>query len=319
MDALNCNRVLIKQVAEYLTMYLPQFMKGEDIDRVGFLDRKGQAVDAPTLEDVGPVLSVDLELHRFGEIFSQIPSARLSDFHVCASSLEHLIVADIGSWFGENFGLWVAHYNKQAQVNIFDPVIPKRFPNFVLSMFPAPYIAGALKLPPPGDAECSEQAINTLFQVNGFGNVRFHQEAVNFKMLDRLAKENPTSCVLYFAYRPVHEPIDLTYVIGNAAANNPNSHMIIVPHIRGNICAYQDDPLIQLINRYHKISHKQEQTGVLAEDTLRTRIFAMMQLYYALKAAITSGKNAQIYKENDLTKYSVFHKPLFYVSTVPAA
>ncbi|MEM4756238.1 MAG: hypothetical protein QW594_03835, partial [Candidatus Woesearchaeota archaeon] len=69
------------------------------------------------------LLSTESTKRSFVESYYALPEATLQDFVKACYSLSDVLVLDVGSFFGELAGLWIAKNNPSAQVHVFNPVV----------------------------------------------------------------------------------------------------------------------------------------------------------------------------------------------------
>jgi len=319
---------LIEQTRCYLNFYLEDFAeKGRSEDPIYKRPYPGSV---PFSMQHIP-LKINQQETLLQELMRQVPKASLQDFRnaviskACKPEGFRTLVLDIASmWYGTDFGIQVARGNKDAEVRIYNPLThvqdmngklyePKkadRFPEFFFNDVDPDRIP-KFETEVPFDHKNAEDSAKRLYRANGLDNIWYHQEAISQKTLERIMRSNPDRQIIIFSDRTPTYPKELGHQIATVVAEHENADMILAPFFNDEIRAYQDDPMIQLMNKHRtKIEKCTDDTPFM--DQVESRLFVAAQLYYCLKIAENTG--AQVYQKTGLKCPSC--NPSHYVSTI---
>ncbi|MFA6888672.1 MAG: hypothetical protein WC254_04200 [Candidatus Woesearchaeota archaeon] len=251
---------------------------------------------------------------EFLTIYSTLTKATRPSFVQSVAQMQNPVVIDIASFYGEEFGLWIAKQNPTAEVHVYNPFTFDYFAPFLFNRLNEGIIA---KLSPTTEFETAhpEASINRLYRTNGIRNITFHKHAVSQPGLEAIAEQYSPREVVFVSLRTPTTPREMTSQIAGAVAKHPHRHMILAPYINDDIRTYHDDPLIRHINDNWRrlLLNKQFERQDLTESK-DARLYIAFSLYYALCSAEKTG--ATIY-QNALPQGFSFQYPCFFVSTLP--
>ncbi len=298
---------------KYLEDYLPLYLKGVGNDPKILLD--GISVPFGSLKQFGPeeLEFKDDHVERFLEIYSMIPFASTRGFAEAVSKMDDAIVLDIGSmWYGQDFGLWVASKNKSAQVYVYNPCVPKGFPDFLFNEQKKDEIFKFQKKA-EFDSDNIEGSINLLYHENGLSNIRYCLDFIGRDGIYEHIRSAGKSPVVLFSYRAPVAPEEMAAQIAEIAGCNKNVEMVIAPLINMPLNSCHDDPLMKEISRNYKITQSEERDAALDPIiSAKARIVTAMNIYYASKLAEISG--GKVYKQDKPFCLGVY--PSNFVSTI---
>ncbi|MBW2972025.1 hypothetical protein KY359_03225 [Candidatus Woesearchaeota archaeon] len=307
--------MLLKETGKYIEDYLVPFVidsKNDDI-RFFFMERE----ITPEMAEVyktGTTID-DLHRSRFSALYNSVPEASMRSFIDAVSVEDSPVIIDIGSLHGEEFSLWVASQNPSAEVHIYNPQEMDAFPPYLFNGI-SPDRFFKLKPDVRFDKARQEECTNALYAANGLDNVHQYLAAADRKCIEEHVTEAGGRKVIIFSDRTPTAPADLASEIALAVKGNPDAHMIITPYPNTAVSAYQDDRVMQMINRFNFLENVKGMPTSEPKTNAATRLFTMMQQYYALKVASAAGDRAKVYRETEFDTGFPFHHPTHYVSTI---
>lgn len=302
---------LLKKTGSYLEDYLDVYPEQQSDVRHFLCDREihPSQVRQFSSEDID---TIDLHKTRFDSFYSCLPSANLGNFIDVVSDMDSPVVVEVGSHLGERFGLFVANENPSAEVIVMNKDYT-RMGKDVLDYKRSPF-SFDLKISPDSDVPMKDFH-EAVYRANGFENVRFEKANVTGALLNSIADKYNGRNVVIFSERTPSMPVGMTEVISGVVANNDNMDMVLMPLVNTDVKDYNNDPIMQLINRKYKDFIRNEPgTRYEGPETARTRLFSTMNQYLALKGAIDSGAN--VYRRDRVQEGFFFCRPTHYVSTL---
>ena len=250
---------------------------------------------------------------QFFDIYRSLPTAIRPMFVDKVSCMQNPVVIDIASFYGEDFGLWVAQQNLSAEVHVYNPFTIDFFAPFLFNDLNKGIIA---KLRPTThfDKEDAEASINRLYRTNELRNITFHKRAVSQRDLEAIAEDYAGRQVVFVSLRTPTTPQEMTSQIAAAVGKHGNAQMVLAPYVNDDIRAYADDPLINVVNQnWERLLRGKDSEQYDLRISRDARLYVALSLYYACLSAERAG--ATVYY-NNIPKGFLFQYPCCFVSTL---
>ncbi len=313
------NEMLMQSTWKYLNDYLDAFVQEKIMDDTGLFhfDRPVDYGMARMFEaeEPGCIEKRNVHLDRFNAINNVPHEAVHKDFLEAIAEIKDVVLVDIGTFYSEKMGLWVADKNPGSKIIICNKEV-QNLEIFMPGLFNGDMKSGRFQLSKNIEFDENDpvKSINDLFKSNGFHNVEFRHMLVGKPELENVVREAGGRPVVFYSERTPTMPKEMTSRIASVVKDNRNAEMVLLPSINSLIDAYHGDMMMQKIgmNQAHIWNTS---TGNPSKDTQKNGkmrlFFAMhlMHLYYALKIAILG--NAEVYRASEFND-----KHPYYVSTI---
>ncbi|MBI2111962.1 hypothetical protein HYT52_00300 [Candidatus Woesearchaeota archaeon] len=234
---------LLAETRKYIEKYLEAFTKkGIDRDRgytlYGTEISQGEFLQRTDAEEV------NLHLTRFSRIHTNVEQASIKGFIRAVSRIPSVVVLDIASYFGEEFGAWVASANRTAEVHVYEPEPFNSFGNYIFGGSKTGRVFQFTERP-SFDHTQPAASINHLYYENGLRNITFHPELLLADNLDEKIRQSKGRKVVIFSHRLPTLPVDVGEIITQAVNTYDNVEAVLMPYY--NYVPEDADPVTQMI------------------------------------------------------------------------
>jgi len=301
---------LLKRTGEYMEDYLEDFtVRGINEDVVPSV--AGMSIQpAEVRQFPGEVDYEDFHRKRFESCYGSLPEATLSQFIDAVSRIPNVVVIDIASEFGKDFGLHIAKRNDTAMVHVYNP---RPIGGFAETMFDklSAHESPLLEKKTQYNEYDPEGSALALYRQNLLYNIWFHKEAATQEILKQHARDRPFQRHIFYA----NKVYELVPMIVNATKASKKAEMIVLPFVNSELPDYRKDKIIDIMNRYYaRLRAKNPHDTLEPSGLAETRLITMLNQYISLKMAVETG--ACVYRESDRKLGFPFNHPTHIVSTL---